>query len=102
MEYTNHTADNKVIEIRNLSKIYQDTEIAVKAIDGIDLTIMRGEFTAIVGPSGSGKTTLLNMIGGLDSPSSGSISINRTDVTRLSSADMIRFRLNNIGFVFQS
>jgi putative ABC transport system ATP-binding protein len=92
----------KVIEITNLSKIYRDTEIAVNAIDGIDLSIMQGEFTAIVGPSGSGKTTLLNMIGGLDSPTTGTIRINETDVTRLSPAQMIRFRLNNIGFVFQS
>jgi putative ABC transport system ATP-binding protein len=65
----------KVIDIRNLEKIYNESEIEVHAIRGIDLSFEEGEFAAVVGPSGSGKTTLLNMIGGLDRPSSGEIHI---------------------------
>jgi putative ABC transport system ATP-binding protein len=74
----------------------------VNALNGIDLIIEQGEFTAIVGPSGSGKTTFLNMLGGLDMPTSGEISIGGTDIRQLSSSQMIDFRLKNIGFVFQA
>ncbi len=91
-----------VIEIRDLVKIYDGSAVEVTAIDNVNLNIDAGEFTAIVGPSGSGKTTLLNMIGGLDSPTSGSIIIDNVDITRLKSKQLIDFRLNNIGFVFQS
>ncbi|MCK9627867.1 MAG: ABC transporter ATP-binding protein [Bacteroidales bacterium] len=91
-----------VIEIRDLVKIYDGSAVEVTAIDNVNLNIDAGEFTAIVGPSGSGKTTLLNMIGGLDSPTSGSIIIDSVDITRLKSKQLIDFRLNNIGFVFQS
>lgn len=91
-----------VIEIRDLVKIYSNTAIQVTAVDHVDLSIVKGEFTAIVGPSGSGKTTLLNMIGGLDQPSSGQILVENVDLTTLSSRQLIDFRLNNIGFVFQS
>jgi putative ABC transport system ATP-binding protein len=71
-------------------------------LNGIDLSIEKGEFTAIVGPSGSGKTTLLNMIGGLDVPTKGKVVINGTDVGQLKSRKLIDFRLHNIGFVFQA
>jgi len=91
-----------IIEIRDLVKTYTNTAIEVKAIDEVDLTICEGEFTAIVGPSGSGKTTLLNMIGGLDKPDRGSIFIENVDITKLSSGQLVDFRLNNIGFVFQA
>ncbi|MBN2669569.1 MAG: ABC transporter ATP-binding protein [Bacteroidales bacterium] len=91
-----------VIEIKDVYKIYKETEVEVKAVNGVNLSIKSSEFTAIVGPSGSGKTTLLNMIGGLDSPSSGSIIIDGTDISQLSSKAMIDFRLHNIGFVFQA
>ncbi|MDD3035023.1 MAG: ABC transporter ATP-binding protein [Bacteroidales bacterium] len=91
-----------VIEIKNLVKIYDGSAVEVTAIDRVYLNIEAGEFTAIVGPSGSGKTTLLNMIGGLDSPTSGSITIDGVDITRLKSKQLTDFRLNNIGFVFQS
>jgi len=91
-----------IITIEDLKKSYRDSEIAVQALDGINLTFDQGEFTAIVGPSGSGKTTLLNMVGGLDKPDSGNIIIGDVDVTKLSSRKLIDFRLNNIGFVFQS
>ncbi|MCF8371030.1 MAG: ABC transporter ATP-binding protein [Bacteroidales bacterium] len=91
-----------VINIKNLKKIYNDTGVPVNAVNGIDLTINEGEFTAIVGPSGSGKTTFLNMLGGLDKPTVGEIHINGTQVEKLSASKLINFRLNNIGFVFQA
>lgn len=92
----------KVIEIHNVTKIYDDAEVKVSAINGIDLTIEEGEFAAIVGPSGSGKTTLLNLLGGLDKPTTGEIHINGTKINDLKSSKMIDFRLFNIGFVFQA
>jgi len=92
----------KVIEVKDLVKIYNNSAVQVTAIDHVDLTIEEGEFTAIVGPSGSGKTTLLNMIGGLDQPNNGSILIEDVDITKLSARQLIDFRLHNIGFVFQS
>jgi len=92
----------KVIEIKNLVKEYADAEVQVKAVNGIDLIIEEGEFTAIVGPSGSGKTTLLNLLGGLDKPTSGEVYINGTCINELSASHLIDFRLNNIGFVFQA
>jgi len=91
-----------IITISSLKKTYRDSEVEVKALDGIDLQFSQGEFTSIVGPSGSGKTTLLNMIGGLDKPDSGQILIGGVDITALKSRKLIDFRLRNIGFVFQS
>ncbi|MBL7110932.1 MAG: ABC transporter ATP-binding protein [Bacteroidales bacterium] len=92
----------KVIDIKNLEKIYNESEVEVHAVRGVDLSFEQGEFAAIVGPSGSGKTTLLNMIGGLDKPTSGEVIINDTNVGELKSTKLIDFRLNNIGFVFQA
>ncbi|MEY3053191.1 MAG: hypothetical protein RLY31_2976 [Bacteroidota bacterium] len=85
-----------------ISKIYHPETIPVRALTDVDLRVNRGEFAALVGPSGSGKTTLLNIIGGLDEPTSGSIVVSGTDITSLSPAGKIDFRLYNIGFVFQS
>jgi len=92
----------KVIEIKNLEKVYDGKTVPVHAINGIDLTFEQGEFAAIVGPSGSGKTTLLNMLGGLDNPTNGEIVIAETNIGKLSPSQMIDFRLHNIGFVFQA
>ena len=92
----------KVIDIKDVRKIYDETEVAVRAVDGVTLSFDEAEFAAIVGPSGSGKTTLLNLIGGLDNPSSGEIIIAGTNLSKLKSSELIDFRLNNIGFVFQS
>ncbi|HAN18329.1 MAG: macrolide ABC transporter ATP-binding protein [Bacteroidetes bacterium GWC2_33_15] len=92
----------KVLELKNLVKIYNDSEVKVKAVDGISLNFEQGEFAAIVGPSGSGKTTLLNLIGGLDSITEGEIIIDGTNISQLSSSKLIDFRLRNIGFVFQA
>lgn len=93
---------NTVIDAHNISKIYNKESIPVYAVNNVHLHLERGEFTALVGPSGSGKTTLLNMLGGLDKPDEGSIVINGTDITKLKPNKLIDFRLNNIGFVFQS
>lgn len=92
----------KVLELKNVHKVYNTTQVEVHAVNGVTLDFDQGEFAAIVGPSGSGKTTLLNMIGGLDKPSQGQILVNGTDLTRLKSSELIDFRLYNIGFVFQS
>ena len=91
-----------IIEVKNLTKTYHDTEIPVHAVNGIDLNIEEGEFTAIVGPSGCGKTTLMNMIGGLEKPTSGEVRVDGSVMSELSSHDLIDFRLKNIGFVFQA
>jgi putative ABC transport system ATP-binding protein len=92
----------KVIDIQNVYKIYDETEVAVKAVDGVTLSFDEAEFAAIVGPSGSGKTTLLNLIGGLDLPTSGEILIDDVNLSNLKSSDLIDFRMRNIGFVFQA
>jgi putative ABC transport system ATP-binding protein len=92
----------KVIEIKNIIKTYNTTAVPVHAVRGLDMEIQEGEFTAIVGPSGSGKTTLLNIIGGLDKPTAGEIIIGQTNLSKLTSGQLIDFRLKNIGFVFQA
>lgn len=91
-----------IIKIKDLTKTYHDTEVPVHAVNGINLEFDEGEFTAIVGPSGCGKTTLMNMIGGLESPSSGSVEVDGSSMSSLSAHDLIEFRLKNIGFVFQA
>ena len=92
----------KILELKNLVKVYNGTEIKVKAVDNVNLSFEEGEFAAIVGPSGSGKTTLLNLIGGLDSITEGEIIINETNIGQLKPSQLIDFRLKNIGFVFQA
>jgi putative ABC transport system ATP-binding protein len=92
----------KVIEIKELSKIYSESEVEVHAVNGVSLDFTEGEFAAIVGPSGSGKTTLLNMIGGLDEPTAGEVWVDGTNMCELKGEKLTDFRLNNIGFVFQS
>ena len=91
-----------IIEIKDLVKIYDSAEIKVTAVDHIDLTFEKGEFSAVVGPSGSGKTTFLNLLGGLDRPTAGSVVIDGTDLWTLKPRQIIDFRLHNIGFVFQA
>jgi len=91
-----------VIKIKNLTKTYNETEVPVHAVNGINLEFAQGEFAAIVGPSGCGKTTLMNMIGGLEKPTSGSVIVDGSDMSELSSNALIDFRLKNIGFVFQA
>ena len=92
----------KMIKIEKLEKIYNSKTIPVHALRGVDLEIEAGEFLSIAGPSGSGKTTLLNIIGGLDSATFGTVQINGNEITNLSKKELTRFRLNNLGFIFQS
>lgn len=91
-----------MIQVKNLSKIYKQGELEVKAVNNISMKVYDGEFTAVVGPSGSGKTTLLNCMGGLDSCTSGGVIVDGESISSYSSNQIIKFRLNNIGFVFQS
>ncbi|AFV23485.1 ABC transporter-like protein [Methanolobus psychrophilus R15] len=91
---------SSIIEIRNLSKVYSGG-VEVRALDGIDLDIQRGEFLSIIGPSGSGKSTLLHMIGILDTPTSGTIIIDGRVVTEMSEQERSKARNEILGFVFQ-
>jgi len=91
-----------LIEVENLTKIYGMGEVAVRALDGLHLTIDEGEFVAIMGPSGSGKSTLMNILGCLDRPTSGRYCLGGEDVSELSKAQLARVRNRKIGFVFQS
>lgn len=91
-----------ILKATGLKKYYGKGEALVKALDGIDLEIERGKFTAIIGTSGSGKSTLLNMLGGLDTPSEGSIQIGNTELAKLNSEQATIFRRNHIGFIFQN
>ncbi len=90
-----------MIELRDIRKIYYMGKIEVPALRGVDLNIGRGEFVALMGPSGSGKSTLLNMMGLLDTPTSGSIFIDGADVSSLNENERADFRLRKLGFVFQ-
>lgn len=91
-----------IIKLQDLNKIYDSTQIEVHAINDVSLEFQEGEFAALVGPSGSGKTTLMNLLGGLDRPTSGNVEVGGTDLGMLKDSQLIEFRLNNIGFVFQS
>ncbi len=90
-----------LIEIRDLSKVYERGKQKVEVLHHINLDIAEGEFLALMGPSGSGKTTLLNLMGGLDSPSGGSISVGGQRINQLSAGDLAKWRAANVGFVFQ-
>ena len=91
-----------VLKAAGLKKYYGKGEALVKALDGVDLEIERGKFTAIIGTSGSGKSTLLNMLGGLDTPTEGSIRIGNTELAKLTSEEATVFRRKQIGFIFQN
>ena len=91
-----------ILETRDLKKYYGSGDTQVKALDGVDLSIQQGEFVAIVGTSGSGKSTLLHMLGGLDRPTSGSVSVDGKDIFALKDEALTIFRRRKVGFVFQS
>ncbi len=91
-----------LITLEQVVKEYRDNGVPVRALDGIDLTIEPGEFTVVAGPSGSGKSTLLNLIGGLDQPTRGRVSVAGMDTSVLSNIELSRMRLYKIGFVFQA
>jgi putative ABC transport system ATP-binding protein len=91
-----------IISTVKLNKIYDEDTFPVHATNDISLNFEQGEFSAIVGPSGCGKTTLLNLLGGLETPTSGEVIIDNNIITKLKSKEIIDFRLHNIGFVFQA
>ena len=91
-----------IVAIENASRHYQDGEHLVKALCGLTLTLEQGEFTAIMGPSGSGKTTLLNLIGGLDTPTEGRVTVSGAEVSAMSKAERSDLRRDHVGFIFQS
>ena len=93
--------DEIVVRLEGVTKTYRRDSIGVNALAGIDLEIRKGDFAVLVGPSGSGKTTLLNMIGGLDSPTSGRVWVAGLEIGGMSKSDLSRMRLRSIGFVFQ-
>jgi putative ABC transport system ATP-binding protein len=90
-----------LVEIRAVTKIYRRGGERIEVLHGIDLDIARGDFVALMGPSGSGKTTLLNLIGGLDTPTAGSITVDGARIDQLSSGQLSAWRAANVGFVFQ-
>ena len=91
-----------IIATENVKKTYQDNDVEVQAVRGVDLTISAGEFTAIVGPSGSGKTTFLNIISGLDTPTSGKVRLNGRPLSEIRGSELSDFRRDHIGFIFQA
>ena len=92
----------EVLQAKNLRKIYGSGNNAVHALDGVDLSVKKGEFVAIVGTSGSGKSTLLHMLGGLDRPTSGTVMVDGQDIFSLKEEALTIFRRRKIGFVFQA
>lgn len=92
----------EILKAENLKKYYDESTVPVKALDGVDITIDQGEFVAIVGTSGSGKSTLLNMLGGLDRPTSGSVTVDGKKIFDLKDEELTIFRRRKIGFVFQA
>lgn len=93
---------DKVIEVKNLYKLYRVGDEVVRALDGVDFEIYEGEFCAIVGTSGSGKSTLLNMLAGLEKPTKGEVIISHHHIEKLNEEQLVRFRRENVGFIFQS
>ncbi len=91
-----------IIQVKNLYKIYRVGETKVRALNGVDLTLYKGEFCAIVGTSGSGKSTLLNMLAGLEKPTRGEIIIAGKHIEKLSEKELVAFRREKVGFIFQS
>ncbi|GBE56550.1 MAG TPA: ABC transporter ATP-binding protein [Euryarchaeota archaeon] len=94
--------ENKIVEIEGASKFYKMGEVTVKALNGVDFSIDRGEFISIIGPSGSGKSTLLQLIGVLDRPTSGRVLLDGLDISELNDSELARLRGRKIGFIFQT
>ncbi|MEI3503359.1 MAG: ABC transporter ATP-binding protein [Anaerovoracaceae bacterium] len=90
-----------IAEFRNVTRIYTNGDHELKALDGIDMTLEEGEFIVVLGPSGAGKSTLLNLLGGLDSPTSGKIYVRGRDISELKGDELAEYRAETVGFVFQ-
>ena len=93
--------ENKFIELKNVKKTYIIGEQKFNALDGIDLSINRGEFVVVLGPSGAGKSTLLNLLGGMDKTTSGVVLIGEDDIAKFNDKELTRYRANDVGFIFQ-
>lgn len=91
----------KILEVKNLTKVYGEGDTQVRAIDNVSFSVDKGEFVAIVGPSGSGKSTLLHLLGGVDQPSSGKVWIDGTDIYNLNESQLAIFRRRQIGLIYQ-
>lgn len=91
----------ELIRLENVKKIYQSGEVITKAVDGIDFTVEKGEFALIIGASGAGKTTVLNILGGMDTATSGAVFVDGEDIAQWNAKQLTRYRRNDIGFVFQ-
>ena len=91
----------KIVELKNIRKIYKTGEKEYTALDNIDLAINKGEFVVVLGPSGAGKSTLLNLIGGMDTPTSGTIKSDGEDISEYNESELSDYRAENIGFIFQ-
>ena len=91
-----------IVEFKNVSRVYKVGDHEQKALDGVDLSLRGGQMTVILGPSGAGKSTLLNLLGGLDSPTSGTITVDGQDISKLSGDGLARYRAEKVGFVFQA
>ena len=90
-----------IVEFKNVTKIYTSGDHELRALDGVNLSLEEGKFIVVLGPSGAGKSTLLNLLGGLDSPTSGTITVGGTDISLYSSDQLARYRATTVGFVFQ-
>lgn len=94
-------AEKDFVKLKNVTKIYQMGEVQIRAVDGIDFSIDKGEFVVVVGPSGAGKTTVLNILGGMDKASGGEVLVDGKDIAGYSQKQLTGYRRNDIGFVFQ-
>lgn len=90
-----------IVEFKNVTRIYTSGEHELKALDDVSFTLDEGKFVVILGPSGAGKSTLLNMLGGLDSPTKGTISVNGKDISKFTSNELADYRATTVGFIFQ-
>ncbi len=90
-----------IVEFKNVTRVYKSGDHEQRALDGVNLTLDKGKFIVILGPSGAGKSTLLNMLGGLDSPTSGTILVNGKDISTLNNNELADYRASTVGFVFQ-
>ena len=93
--------DNEYVKLEQVTKIYKMGEVEIHAVDGVDFTIRKGEFVVVVGPSGAGKTTVLNILGGMDTATSGRVLVDGRDIAKYYQRQLTGYRRNDIGFVFQ-